>query len=477
MAYTRAEDVQIDAWQAIGNAGWTWNSLFPYYLKSENLTRPNQQQIEAGASYNPAVNGEEGHLHVGFKDYPVGDLTTYLNQTYQGLGIPWTEDVNGGKMRGFNIMPSTIDYAAQVREDAARAYYWPFKSRANLHVMLDTFVNRIVWDGKALDGQVTAQGVEVTSSNGTVSVIPAKREVIVSAGSLKSPGILELSGIGNPAILRKHNIPVQVDLPTVGENLQDQTNTDMGASGFRNITGANTLVYPNIYDIFGNETESLAQSLLHKLKQYASDAAKVSGGTMKEADLERLFQLQYNLIFKENVPIAEIIISPGGGKAVASEYWGLLPFSRGNVHISSSSPLDKPTINPNYFMFDYDMDIHVSIAKFIRRIFETEPMRGLIQEETAPGFSAVAQNSSDDAWKNWLLDGHYRSNFHPVGTAAMMPRSLGGVVNDQLTVYGTTNVRVIDASIVPFQVCGHLTSTLYAISERVAEIMKMEAAF
>ncbi|KKA20115.1 Glucose oxidase [Rasamsonia emersonii CBS 393.64] len=457
MAYTRAQDVQIDAWAAIGNDGWDWSSLWPYYLKSEAFTAPNQTQRAAGASYNPAYHGVTGPLHVGFIEMQPNNLSSILNQTYQALGVPWTEDVNGGKMRGYNFFPSTVDDAADVREDAARAYYYPFESRPNLRVMLNTLANRIVWKNETSGGNVTADGVEVTPLNGTVCRIQANNEVILSAGSLRSPGILELSGVGNPSILNKYNIPVKVNLPTVGENMQDQMYNDASAEGYSAIAGTKSVAYPSVTDLFGNRTSAVAASVQNQLAQYAEAAANQSQGTMKASDLQRLFQIQYDLIFKQEVPIAEIITYPTGN-TLAAGYWGLLPFARGSVHIASADPTVQPVINPNYFMFDWDVQQQIGTAKFIRNLYKTAPLSSLVKNETEPG-SAVPEGASDSVWEAWLKE-TYRSNFHPVGTAAIMPRSIGGVVDERLRVYGTANVRVVDASVLPFQICGHLTSTL-----------------
>ena len=181
MAYTRAEDVQLDAWETIGNKGWTWSSLLPYYLKSENLTTPSTPQIAAGARPNADFNGEEGPLKVAYSVTSPSQLTTVLNRTHANLGVPWTDDVNVGKMRGFNVFPSTLDAERQVREDAARAYYFPFEDRDNLDVLLNTFANRIVWSNES-SHEATARGVEIASRNGTVSIVSASQEVIVSAG-------------------------------------------------------------------------------------------------------------------------------------------------------------------------------------------------------------------------------------------------------------------------------------------------------
>ncbi|KAH1397656.1 hypothetical protein KXW21_005269 [Aspergillus fumigatus] len=473
MAYVRAEDVQLDAWQSIGNERWNWTSLFPYYLKSENLTLPTAVQTDAGATYDAFAHGSRGPLKVAFPRMQSGDndLTPAVNQTLQAAGIPWNVDVNAGRMRGFSIYPWTIDEEAYIRYDAARAYFWPFQSRSNLHAWLNTRVNRIVWRDVPGGENTRAAGVEVTSQHGTVSVVMSRREVILSAGALKSPAILELSGIGNPRILNQHNIPVHVSLPGVGENLQDQMNTLMTASTHSPITGGRTVTFASATDIFSQDISSLANLTHTKLPSYAALVANMSNGAMQPEHLRAVFQVQHDLIFKNNIPIAEIIFKPGGEKTVNAGFWGLLPFARGNVHIRSSDPAAQPAISPNYGLLDWDIQLQVAIAKFIRRMFRSAPLEGMIEEESRPGLSAVPGDAADEVWGNWLED-NYASNFHAIGTAAMMPRSLGGVVNDRLQVYGTANVRVVDASIHPLQLCGHPMANLYAIAERTADLIK-----
>ena len=122
-------------------------------------------------------------------------LHNQVQQTWGALGMPHNVDPNGGNVRGFNVWQSTLDRAANVREDASRAYYHPVQDRSNLHVFINTTVNQITWKDS---GEVTASGIEITSSNGSTGFIGARKEVILSAGSLRSPAILELSGIGNP---------------------------------------------------------------------------------------------------------------------------------------------------------------------------------------------------------------------------------------------------------------------------------------
>ena len=202
MAYTRAEDVQIDAWEALGNPGWNWRTLFPYYRKSERYQIPGPSQIRGGASYVPAFHGFAGPLAVGYTNNTATDnLASTVNATFQALGVPWSRDVSGGKMRGFTHYPRTVDPAARVREDAARAYYWPFKARGNLHVMTNTAAMKILW-APGNGPNVTASGVQVRKSDGSTAVVNATREVILAAGAIKTPMLLEVSGIGNPRYAR-----------------------------------------------------------------------------------------------------------------------------------------------------------------------------------------------------------------------------------------------------------------------------------
>jgi len=197
MTWIRGEKAQVDAWGTIGNEGWSWDELLPYYKKSEDFVAPTAAQIAAGASSDPADHGKGGPLKVGYSyGLQNGSLHESVETAWESLGMSPILDANGGHVRGFNVWQSTLDREANVREDAARAFYYPFQERLNLFVFLNTSANKIMW--KTGGEGMTADGVEVTSSNGTVSSIKARREVIVSAGSLRSPTILEHSGIGNP---------------------------------------------------------------------------------------------------------------------------------------------------------------------------------------------------------------------------------------------------------------------------------------
>ncbi|KAJ5670514.1 uncharacterized protein N7477_005877 [Penicillium maclennaniae] len=471
MAYLRAQAAQIDAWETVGNEGWNWKNLFHYYRKGEQFQGDNFPWLEgSGVAYDPAFHGFDGPLKVGWSESQLNDgLAQTLNTTYQNMPVPvpYNIDPNGGQMVGFSLYPKTVDSKMNIREDAARAYYYPYKTRANLHVWLNTNANKITW--KTGD-EAIADGVEVTLANGTTTVVKASREVILAAGALKSPALLELSGVGNSDVLSKYGIDTKVNLPTVGENLQDQMNNGLAFDAKSSYSGvADYVAYPFVSQLFPNATAVGAQ-LLKELPAYAAQVVSANGNVTKVADIERFFKIQWDLIFKSRIPIAEILLEPFGA-TLDTEYWGSVPFSRGNVHISSADPTDPPVIDPKYFMLDFDLHAQVQAARFIRQLFKTEPFAALAGAETKPGISTVPAMADDQGWSSFIKN-NYRSNFHPISTAAMMPKDIGGVVDTSLKVYGTSNIRVVDASVIPFQVCGHLQSTVYAIAERAADIIK-----
>ena len=204
MDYCRAEKAQIDNWESVlGNKGWNWDNLLEYYRKSEQFQPPDARQLAAGADYDPVYHGFTGNLKVGWTD-KIENRTQpeAINATYHALGIPYRRDPNGGEMRGWSFHPRTVDAEKGVREDSARAYYWPIQSRPNLKLMPNTLVNKIVWSEEDRSSRPTATGVEATTSDGTKIVLKARKEVIISTGALRSALLLELSGIGNPEYVK-----------------------------------------------------------------------------------------------------------------------------------------------------------------------------------------------------------------------------------------------------------------------------------
>jgi choline dehydrogenase-like flavoprotein len=198
---------------------------------------------------------------------------------------------------------------------------------------------------------------------------------------------------------------------------------------------------------------------------------QATGGTAKHESLLKLFNIQHELIFEDQVVISEVVVNAPTSSSGIVEYWGLMPFSRGNIHIKSANASAPAYINPNYFLLDFDIEQQIATARAARKVATTAPLSNIFINETTPAFTTVPEDASDAVWGAWLKS-VYRSNYHYISTAAMMSKELGGVVDDKHLVYGTANVRVVDASVLPFQVSGHLASTLYALAERAADVIK-----
>jgi choline dehydrogenase-like flavoprotein len=477
MTYVRAEKKQIDAWEELGNEGWNWDSLTKYYVEQESFLRPSEQQQLNGATFEEGAHGYEGELDVGFTPYLTGQgAFDVLKDTHEAQGYPWNADVNTGNMPGFCTWPMTLDAATVVREDAARAFYHSIaKERSNLHVFLNTTATRILWDDSYAYSGKTASGVEVIRSDNKTMTRVAAKEVIVSAGSIRSPALLEHSGVGNPSILKSLGIETVVPLSSVGSNLQDQPANGIIYSSPTNWTGYSTFAsFLTASDLFGSNLSSITTSIRANLTSYAqtilSDYAPNATALSTQ---ERLLQHQLDLVFTPNstVPLAEILWIPTGN-AIVAQFWNLLPFSRGSIHINSTYPLAQPAIDPNFLQLPIDTYVQAAIGVRIRSLFATPPLKKHVTAEITPGFSVVPENAdwSDAAWDKWIKSS-FSGNSHPVTTCAMMSRELGGVVDNEGKVYGTRNVRVVDASIFPTQISGHLSASVYALAGRIADLI------
>lgn len=198
MTYIRADEAEIDAWEALGSEGWNWETLLPYYKKVERYTRPTEAQVAEGASYEAEFHGEHGNLHVGnLYTMPNASFHEIVQDTWENLGYPVNPDVNSGDTRGFDVYPMTVDREANLRWDSARAFYYPVEGRPNLKVLQGTVV-KMTWKAELRNDEKTASGVEIIDANNNSIVIEAGKEVILSAGALRTPLILEASGVGNP---------------------------------------------------------------------------------------------------------------------------------------------------------------------------------------------------------------------------------------------------------------------------------------
>lgn len=470
LTFIRPASSQIDLWPSLG-LDLDWNKLFAYGKKSERFRIPPPSIQALGGRYVAANHGFDGLLDTCISQHmPSSDIHTVFNDTMKNLGIPPIADFDGGELRGFGCQPVTQDSVLDVREDAARAYYYPIQDRENLHVMVNTTATRIIWSKNNEDGKAVASAASVVRQDGQVLTIYADREVILSAGAIRSPAILEYSGVGNPSVLSKYNINTTINLPAVGENFQDQTVLGVTANFTSRIeTGfPNFVSHASLQDLFGDNTTSVYNTAIAQVPAYAEQIAAQNGGASSASVQHRLLKSQLDLLYNSNTPTSEVV--PAGlGNMAGVFFWPLQPLSRGNVHIVSENETTPPAINPNFFQSDFDGLAAAQTARFSRRVLTTAPLSDLIDlASLAPSFEEVPEDAGDELWLNWIKNSAFGPNSHHLGSCAMLPRDMGGVVDNNFMVYGTSNVRVIDLSVVPLQVAGHSTSLLYAVAEWAA---------
>ncbi|KAI1752442.1 GMC oxidoreductase [Xylaria castorea] len=471
MTYIRGDKPQFDAWESLGNEGWNWDTLFPYYEKAEKFTIPSAAQAAAGATYDAEVHGEAGHVHTGFPFFLTNSSFHELaTESWEALGYPLIKDVNTGSVRGFSVWPQTLDRDQNLRYDSARSYYYGVEGRPNLTIIKGT-VKKITWAHSFKTSQAAvAEGVEYVTPDGKLVELTAAEEVILSAGALRSPLILESSGVGNPSLLKELGIETLIDLPGVGEYLQEQPNTVLIYGSTQNMSGsAPYATFPTAQDMFGDETSAMKASTSAQIPDWAKKVAAASNGAVKVANVEKLLRTQHDLIFNKNVTIGETLTTASGGLLV-SAMWLLLPFSWGSVHLTSVDAINAPAIDPRYFLIDFDLDVQIGLGRLSRKLWQTKPISNLVGSSILPTDDVLPRNATDEQWTSFISD-TVSPNHHPIGTASMMSRELGGVVDPKLKVYGTKNVRVVDGSVLPLQFSGHLTATLYAVAERAAEII------
>ncbi|KAF5346398.1 hypothetical protein D9758_012758 [Tetrapyrgos nigripes] len=478
-AYTRGLAAQYNAWTSLledsdANSGWNWEGMFSYMKKSEGFSAPNDQQKAKGAQSKDSYHGTNGPLQVTFPDEMYGgpQQPAFINTITNLTGIKHIADLAGGHGNAVSMTPLTINWhAGDHRSSSAEAYLTPVESeRTNWLTLTQHMVTKITW---ANEGSIplTASGIEFAPAKGgsTRYTAKARKEVIVSTGAIQTPALLQLSGIGDSDHLQSLGITTHIDLKTVGRNLQEQTMNSLGAGGNFDWGGkgpSNAIAYPSIYEVFGNKASDAVSKIQSNLTTWAKSQA---GSALSAKALEKIYNIQAGLIIDDNAPIVELFYDTGFPKAIGIDMWQLLPFSRGNVKIKSTDPFTKPAVTVNYFSVDWDLDVQIEGARLSRKIISSPPLSGLSTGEEIPG--SDVPNNSATSWRSWIRNG-FSSVSHPVGTAAMMKRSLGGVVDAQLKVYDTSNVRVVDASVLPMQISSHLSAPLYGVAEKAADLIK-----
>lgn len=498
MVLDRASEPEYDAWASLDNPGWDWNGLLPYMKAAEHFMGVDPFRVNySHGSPNDIFpsQGKNGHIAASYNAWYSDILAPYV-KTVTSLGIPLNFNPDSGQTFGIYNSPRSVNSTSGKRSYAASTYYAYNAHRPNFVVLTGAQATKIRFKhpiSGPSGGKVTATGASF-SYNSTSFTVSAKREVILAAGTFQTPQLLELSGIGNSTIMRSHGITPLVDLPGVGENLQDHifvsTNYEL-KHGFttldilrNNVTyaAAAQAQYNSAHDgILASSGSIIAFVGLDSIANSA-EIARMTAQLKHEIARGRSTELQkaqYALQLdwlKKKMGHVEVLFNPVyfGNRMPKNDtsYLAIItaiqhPFSRGNIHISTSDPLVAPQIDPNCLSKSIDRDMLVQAVKLSLRISKTEPLASaIVVRETPP--SAV----TSDADIVEFVQRNAETLYHPIGTAALAPRALGGVVNPDLIVYGTSNLRVVDASVIPLHIGTHPQRTVYGIAEKAAAIIK-----
>jgi len=498
MAWDRASISEYDSWaQFGGKGGWNYQALLPYFIKAENFNASTRDQFP-GISPQEEAEAQQAFKHENGFSGPIKssynslftDNIFPLVESWNNFSIPTNPNAFNGHTVGVRNQRNSIDRSNGKRSYAATGLFCPAAGRKNLFVIQGAQASKVLLSAPGQGGLRQATGVSFVV-NGVTYTAHSKREVIVSAGAYQTPQILELSGIGSPSVLNKFGIKTLINLPGVGENLMDPI---FVPSQYRMVDGVTTYdklrndpgflqEQTDIYNQNGTGFLASIDSLVSYVPfqsfvgtQQRQTLAQDVQQLLQQPSLTPLQKKQYPILQQwlkgTDVPQVEVIIfskgliDPADGSSYMTMASGILhPLSRGTVHIGSSNPLQPPTIDPNYLGFNYDVTVLREGTKLALNISAEQPIVKLIAATEFPPSTADADL---DAWTQQT----FLSSGHPIGTAAMAEQSLGGVVNNSLVVYGTSNLRVADASIIPMSLAAHIQATVYAIGEKAADLIK-----
>ena len=440
MAYVRGNPADYDGWAEQGNFGWSFNELLPYFKRSEN-----HEQIDLMDSGYHSSSGELGVTIPNRFQTPFVDG---FIEACAAIGIPKNLDYNGKIQEGASLVQSTIKKGK--RESGATAFLKPALKRHNLTAITNARVDKIILEGK------NAVGVQYKKGGKTIQVY-GQKEIILSAGTFKSPQLLMLSGIGELSELKNHGIHCIHELKGVGKNLQDHLFYPICAQS-KTQEGINHYISPfnqirAAWNYFVNKKGVFCNSPLEGMAFFDLDQ---KGGKVN-------FQLHFSPIAIGNeygYDAYDLYDYPRiDGFTILPTL--LHPKSRGIVSLSSSNPIEPPIIQPNFLKEKEDLDQLVKGGKLVFKIMEEKAMKNHIKVNGLPH-----NRSSDD-----ILIEHIKKTletvYHPVGTCKMGNDGMA-VVNPLLKVHGISNLRVVDASIMPKIISGNTNACVYMIAEKAA---------
>jgi choline dehydrogenase-like flavoprotein len=443
MIYMRGQRSDYDHWAALGNRGWSWQEVLPYFIRVEDYAH--------GAD---ELHGVGGELRVEERRVSWEILDAWRDAAEE-CGIPKITEFNRGD--NFGNAYFQVNQRRGERVSMVRAFLRPVQHRPNLTVLTNVHARRITLEGR--DGILRATGVEMRRGDGSVAAVSARRAVVLAAGAIGSPQLLQLSGIGPGSLLQAHAIPVVHPLPGVGENLHDHLQVRMmfKVHNVRTLNErANSLVGKALmgleYFLFRTGPLTMPPSQLGAFAK--SDPAQAS------ANME--WHVQPLSLDKFGEPLHPF-------PAITPSVCNLRPTSRGSVRITSPDPHAYPAIALNYLSTPEDQRVAIAGMRFTRRIMAARALARFTPEEWRPGRAIES-----DAELLHAAGDLGTTIFHPVGTCRMGPDPMA-VVDDRLRVHGVSGLRVVDASIMPRITSGNTNAPTVMIAEKGAELIRADA--
>lgn len=434
LLYVRGQRQDYDRWAELGCQGWSYDDVLPYFKRSENQTHGESE-----------FHGAGGPLKVSDMTFKRPICDDFINGVAE-LGTPKNDDINGRDQEGVGYFQLTAHKGR--RCSSAVAYLNPARSRPNLTIITHAMVSKINFDGtRASEVSLTVKGSPMR--------IKARQEIILSAGAIGSPQLLQVSGVGNADLLNNLNIPVVVNSPEVGENLQDHLQ-------IRAVYKTRLPVTLN--DELSNPLQKVRAGLQYiatRSGPLSMAASQVYAFCRTRLSNERP-DIQYHF-----QPLSAD--SPGEGlhpfSAITASVCQLRPESRGSIHIQSGDANVHPIITPNYLSTDLDCQTAIESMRFTRSIMQSNAMKEHIAEELLPDPSAESDDELLDQARNIA-----NTIYHPTSTCRMGSDS-NAVVDPRLRVNGVSGLRVVDASIMPEIVSGNTNAPTIMIAERVADLI------
>ena len=445
MVYVRGQPRDFDDWKALGNAGWGWDDVLPYFKKSEDF------------DWHSAHHGQGGPQHVTDISAFAHPICHSFIEAAQTLGFPVSSDFNGCNPEGVGYYQ--INTRGGWRASTANAFLRPSLKRKNLKVQTSAQATRILFEGQR------AVGVAYTTKGNAIEA-KARREVILSGGAINSPQLLMLSGIGDASRLKSVGIEPMVDAKAVGRNLQDH----IAVSYFYKVRTAtlNDVLHPLLGKVraglryMADRAGPLSLSVNQSGGFVRSDATKAHPN----------LQLYFSPVSYTKTPLSERkLLNPDPFSAFLLSHNPCRPTSRGHLEIASADPFGYPVIHPNYLATQSDIEDVLAGNRLLRQLARTRPLADIITEEIIPGTDV----DSDEAL---LADFRARADtvYHPTSTCMMGTDPAISVVDVRLRVHGFEGLRVVDASVFPTITSGNTNAPTVMVAEKGAAMILEDAA-